>query len=173
MNRWLMVAPVVALAACGGGEQNQSKAKSADALQPGQYEVAAEVTQFRQADEGTPKLDTPVGTRTTRSVCLAGARPGPDLFADEGFACQSDGSEYVRGGTVNMTLRCTREGWQGGANYSVNGTFEADSFEAERRLTTALTGDGDVVVTARLQGRRTGECTAAPAGNSAAPAPQG
>jgi hypothetical protein len=170
--RILFLVPIVALAACGGGEtKNQGKAK-AQSLEPGQYEVTAEVTQFRAADEGTPKIDTPVGTRTTRSVCVpAGGTLPPDLFADEGFACESAGSSYARGGTMNLQTRCTREGLSGSTSYSVNGTFEAQSFEAERQLSTLLNGDGDVVVTSRVQGRRTGECTpgAAPAGNGAAP----
>jgi hypothetical protein len=161
--------PVLTLAACGGGEtENKTKARAAG-LTPGQYEVTAEVTQFRKADEGTPKINTPQGTRTTRSVCVTdGAKLPPDLFADEGFACENAGNAFASGGTLNLNLRCRRPGLSGSVGYSVSGSFEEDSFEVDRQLATQLSTDGDVVVSSRVQGRRTGECTPAPAGNSAA-----
>jgi hypothetical protein len=159
--------PVLALAACGGGE-SQNKAKANAALQPGQYEVTAEVTQFRKADQGTPKVDTPVGTRTTRSVCLAGAvDAAADLFADEGFTCQTNSGAYARNSMLNLSTSCTREGLQGQIGYSISGSYDAQSFQADRTLATALSTDGDVVIISRLQGRRTGECSAAPAAPAA------
>src|SRR5687768_7009046 len=75
--KWAIVCaiPLVALAACGGAEENKAKGK-ADTMQPGQYEVTAEVTNFRAADKGTPKINTKQGDSTTRSVCLTeGASP--------------------------------------------------------------------------------------------------
>lgn len=163
-------AAVLALGACGGGEENKANA-AADALQPGQYEVTAEVTQFRAADEGKPKINTPVGTRTTRSVCVTGTPLPPDLFADEGFQCSTAGEAFARSGTLNLNLRCTRPGLQGEMGYSVSGSFEQDSFEAQRSLRTLLSTDGDVVIASKLTGRRTGECTAAApaAGDAKAP----
>jgi hypothetical protein len=160
---WAVV-PALALAACGGGEgENKAKGR-ADALQPGQYEVTAEVTAFRAADKGSPMINTPQGTRSTRSVCVAdGAALPPDLFADEGFNCRNAGNAFARGGTINVNLQCQREGLSGEMGYSVTGTFQADSFEVQRQLTTRLTTDGDVVIGYNLQGRRTGECSATPA----------
>jgi hypothetical protein len=163
----LCMVPLIALAACGGETQNKAKAADA-ALQPGQYEVSSEVTQFRKADEGQPKINTPIGTRTTRSVCLADATaPSPEPFADEAFVCQTTGSPYVRSGTLNLSLRCTRPDLRGDITYSVSGSFDAQSFRADRQLTTTLSGDGDVVIASRIQGRRTGDCTAPVAGTPA------
>jgi hypothetical protein len=160
----LCLVPLIALAACGGETQNKAKAADA-ALQPGQYEVSSEVTQFRKADEGQPKINTPIGTRTTRSVCLADATaPSPEPFADEAFVCQTTGSPYVRSGTLNLSLRCTRPDLRGDITYSVSGSFDSQSFQADRQLTTTLSGDGDVVVASRIQGRRTGDCTPSAAG---------
>lgn len=171
MTRVMAAASVMALAACGGGEENKAKSR-ADALQPGQYEVTADVTSFRSADEGAPKIETPQGTRTARSVCVTnGASPPPDLFADEGISCTPSGNPYLRGGTINLNLDCERAGLSGDLAYSVSGTFDAQSFEVQRQLATRFASDGDVVVGSTVRGRRTGECAAAPAqANAAAPA---
>lgn len=166
--RYLCLVPVLALAACGGQSENKAKA-GAQTLEAGQYEVTAVVTQFRQADEGEPKINMPKDSRTTRSVCLppGGALP-PDLFADEGMTCQDVSASYARNGVLNVGLRCSKPGLSGDIAYSVNGSFEAQSFRADRQMTTTLTTDGDVVVASRVEGRRTGACTpaAAPAGNA-------
>jgi len=175
--RFIYLAPAFALAACGGEAENKTEAAAAPAtIAPGQYEVTAEVAEFRQTDEGTAKINAPVGTRTTRSVCVpAGAAVHPDLFADEGSTCQVGSSDYVRNGTINLTLRCTRPEAGGNANYALSGSFDGESFRADRELTTTFTGEGDVFVYSRVQGRRTGECTpgAGQTGNSAAPAKAG
>jgi hypothetical protein len=124
--------------------------------------VTAEVTQFRKADEGAPKINTPPGTRTTRSVCVTdGAALPPDLFADEGLTCRDAGSAYVRNGRMNLNSRCSRAGLTGDISYAVTGTFDAQSFRGDRQLTTSFTSDGDVISSARVEGRRTGACTAA------------
>lgn len=161
-------AGALTLAACGGGgEANKATAK-ADTLQPGQYEVTAAVTSFRAADKGTPKINTKQGDSTTRSVCVAdGAALPPDLFADDGFTCRNSGDMYARGGTLNVTLQCDVAGQRGSAGYSVTGSFGADSFEAERSLETLFSTDGDVVIASTITGRRTGDCTAAPAAANA------
>ena len=165
------LAALTSLTACGGGTENKTKAASAENLRPGQYEVASEVTQFRQADEGTAAFNTAVGTRETRSVCLAGAVT-PDLFAAEGLTCrEGSSSAYMRGGTISSTYLCSAPGRTGDVTLVIDGTFTEDGFEVTRNLRTAFSGEGDIVAGARLTGRRTGECTApAPGANSAAPA---
>lgn len=156
--------PLVALAACGdGATENKAKGK-AERLQPGQYEVTAEVTNFKAADQGKPKIETKQGDSTTRSVCVPeGAAPPAELFTDEGFTCRSGGDLRVRNGSINANLDCTGTGLSGQVGYAVTGTFDGESFEAERQLKTRLTTDGDVEIASTIRGRRTGECTAAPA----------
>lgn len=173
--RFIIVAPLVALAAaCGGEAENKSNASAtAAAIAPGLYQVTSEVREFRSTDEGSPKINTPVGTRTTRSVCVpAGGAVQPDLFAEDGMSCQVGSSDYVRSGTINLTLRCTREGTPGNVNYAISGTFDDQSFQGDREMTTLFNGDGDVAVYTQVRGQRTGDCTpGAAGGNSAAPAP--
>lgn len=151
--------PLLALAACGGGGTGDNKAATAEQLSAGQYDVISTVTTYRLADDGPAKIELPVGTRTTRSICLAdGARP-IDVFADEGMACAEGSSYYARGGILNLTLRCTSAAHDGGGlSYTIDGSFEAESFAADREMNTAFQGNGDVVVASRVEGRRTGEC---------------
>jgi len=166
----VMIPLAAALTACGGGGGDAPKNKAAEkasALQPGQYEVTSEVTNFRASDDGPPKINTPQGTSATRSVCVAdGAAPPPNLVADEGFDCQDSSPPIFRGGTLSVSLTCRRPGLQGDVGYTVNGSFQADSFEAERQLVSRFPGMGDVIIASTVRGRRTGECSAATAGNA-------
>lgn len=168
--RYLGFVPLAALAACGGGAGNDTKAAAPDTIRAGLYEVTAEATQFRQADQGEAALNMAVGTREVRSVCIGDTTPA-DLFAAEGLTCRSGTSDYIRSGTISSTYRCTVEGHSGEAALAVSGSFTEDGFEATRNLRTAFSGDGDIVADARLTGRRTGDCTPAAEGaNSTAPA---
>lgn len=168
--RYVGFVALAALAGCGGGTQNETKAAAPDALRAGQYEVAAESTQFRQADEGEPVFNMAVGTRETRSVCVGETAP-PDLFAAEGLTCQPGSSTWMRGGTISSTYVCTTPGRGGEVMLTIDGTFTEDSFDVTRSVNTRLEGQGDIVAQFRLTGRRTGDCApAAAGGNETAPA---
>ncbi len=156
---------LLALAACGesGTGGNKAAAGRAAALEPGQWELVSEVTGFDRADEGAPKIDTPVGTRATESVCVpAGGRLPAALFAGAGYECDY-GNYYVRNGRVNVTMNCRRDGLEGSVPMTVDGSFEPRSLSYRRNLRTILSTDGDVEIDARVTGRRTGACAPAPA----------
>ena len=166
MRRIIACTCVLVVVACGSGgsEQNKSATRAAT-LAEGQWQLTSEVTAFNKADQGTPQIDTPVGTRATESVCLGAGRPPPELFAGQGYDCTYD-SYYARNGRLNVTMICRREGLSGNIPTTADGRFEADSMEYTRDIRTALAGDGDVQITSRVTGRRTGDCTPeAPAGN--------
>jgi hypothetical protein len=155
-----MFAPLL-LVACGeGAAPTEETAAAVNGLQAGQWEVTSEVSGFRQADEGQPKIDTPVGTTASASLCVGEeTRPPTEIFSGEGYSCQY-GNFYMRNGRINITLNCTREGLSGNIGMTVDGRFQADSFEADRNIRTTLVTDGDVVIDAALTGRRTGDCPA-------------
>lgn len=156
--RALAFIPVVILAACGGGETEQNKvATKAATIAPGQWELASEVTAFTVVDQGTPQIDTPVGTRVTETVCVAEGRPPTALFSGEDYRCRYD-NYYVRNGRLNVTMQCTREGLSGGIPMAVDGRFEEETLEYTRDLNSVLAGGGDVRVSARVTGRHTGAC---------------
>ena len=155
--RILAVLPLLVVVACGGEAEEKKSAAKAASLTAGQYELTSEVTAFTAVDQGEPAINTPVGTRATETVCVGQGRPPTKLFAGEGYRCAYD-NYYLRNGRLNVTLRCTREGLSGGTPMAIDGRFEAESFEYTRDLSTILAGDGDVRISSRVTGRRTGEC---------------
>lgn len=164
--RALLAVPLLMIAACGGTEtkENQTKSK-ATSLAPGQYEVSTEVTAFESLDEGTPAIDTPVGTRTTEMVCVGEGQLPTEMLTGPGFDCRYD-NYYMRNGRMNVTMRCTREGLSGATPMTVEGSFEAESFDYVRDMRTVLAGEGDVHVAARATGRRIGDCPVGDADNA-------
>jgi hypothetical protein len=158
--RALALIGLFVLASCGGDEA-ENKAVVAAVPSPGQWELSAQVTRFTKADQGAPRINTPVGTRSTQSVCVApGGQLPTALFSGDDFTC-SYGSYYVRNGNANVTLTCQRHGLTGNILMTVDGSFGADRINLHRNLRTTLTTDGDVQIEADVTGRRTGACTPA------------
>lgn len=160
--RALALIPLLIVAACGeaGTSRNEAapKAAKASSIAAGQWELTAEVTGFEAADEGAPKINTPVGTRTTETVCVgAEARPPVELFSGPGYDC-SYGEYYLRNGRANITLNCRREGTSGQIPVTVDGQIRDSEIELTRNVQTYFTTDGDVRIESRVTGRRSGDC---------------
>ena len=166
--RVIALAPLLVLAACSEGAaptKEDAEAPRAEQLSAGQWEMTTEVTGLTQRDKGAPAIKTPVGSRSTVSSCVAEAdvkKPQPALFASERSEC-SYRDFYMSGGRFNATLGCSRAGLGGTIATNVNGSFTATTFEGNATSETSLSGGGDVRIDAKLTGRRTGDCTAAPA----------
>ena len=154
---------LVACGDAGGPEQGKSKADEAKALAlaPGQWETVTEVSQLTRMDEGAPKIDTPQGTRIEASHCVAdgeGKQPPAVLLAgSDAYECKY-GNHYMSAGTLNTQLECRREGLNGQVMMSLDGSYTADTIEANHSLSTSLSGTGDVKILSKLTGRRVGDC---------------
>jgi hypothetical protein len=163
--RYLTVIAILLVGACSGeAEQHKAAVPKASAMQAGQWETATEVTRLTQKDQGTPKIDTPPGTKATASICIGEGevkKPAPALFAGSEGECAYD-NFYMSGGTLNVTMRCTRPGLNGEVLVSADGDYSADSFTVNVETSTHLATDGDVVIAAKMTGRHVGPCTAAP-----------
>jgi hypothetical protein len=155
--------PLLFVASCGDGATENKAAPAVMAPSPGQWELTSQVTRFRNADRGRARIDTPIGTRATQSLCVAaGGQLPTEMFSGDGFACRY-ANYYVRNGRANVTINCHREGLVGEIPMTVDGTFAADSITLHRNLRTVLIGDGDVELDADITGRRTGACAPAAA----------
>ena len=163
--RALALLPLLLVASCGDGaaENKAISAAAADTPATGQWALTAQVTRFHKADQGTARIDTPVGSSAAQNLCVApGARLPTEMFSGDGFTCGYS-SYYVRGGHANVGLNCHREGLTGDILMTVDGTFDANGANLHRSLRTILSGDGDVEIDANVTGHRTGACTPAPA----------
>jgi hypothetical protein len=166
--RLLILTPFLVLAACSEAEQpakTDAQAETHKQLPAGQWEMTREVTKVTQRDESAPAIKETEGSKSTINSCLAeadGKRPQPAFFVGEEMDCTSR-DVYIARGRANVTLACKMAGIPGEIATIVNGTYTADAFEGTATTETSLVGEGDVKIDAKLTGRRTGECTAAPA----------
>jgi hypothetical protein len=169
--RSLVLLPLLILAACSDGADPNTDAKAkAEAaknlkLAAGQWEMVAEVTKLTKQDDGTPAINTPEGTKTTGNHCVAQAdvdakQPSPTLLAGEDYKdCKYD-NFYMSAGTLNAQMTCRRDGLNGEVRMTVDGSYTADTIEANQSLSTYLPGSGDVNIQSKLTGRRTGAACA-------------
>lgn len=161
--RALALVPLLLATACsGGGEAPKEEAEAAATqLDAGQWELSTEVTQFAKSDQGQPKIDAPVGTKETRSVCIGQAdakKPQPAIFGGEKDEC-SYGDFYMSGGRLSATVNCNRPGLSGNVATRADLDFKAKALDGTLSTTTYLTTDGDVRITRKLTGRHVGQCT--------------
>ena len=162
--RMLVIVPLcVAAAACsGGGDEGANQSAAVPASIPaGTWKTELEVKTFRSADKTTPALKAKEGDKEQASSCVPqgqGEQPPADLFTGSGYQCTYARS-YIKDGTINAALTCTRPELKGQVNMQVSGTYEADEFEAQVDSTSYLPGDGDFTMSRKVKGKLTpGAC---------------
>ena len=169
MRSSMIVAAIAALVVAGCSEDapTQQPVQKAAALTPGEYEASWTVTELRSTDKTDPATDLTVGKTGSVKACI-GEGPAVDvaLFADSNDTCTPTNS-YVRGGRMNIQMRCAREDEGGPVMQTMTGTSSADGFEGEISTSTYLAGFGDYSMIRTVSGKRVGDC---PAEDSAAPA---
>jgi hypothetical protein len=161
--RAFLIVPVLLVAGCSD-EPPPPKAQAAavDKIDAGQWETNVEVTSLTSVDKTKPAIDTPPGTKTQGSACVAEGerqKPPPQLFTATKDKCVY-GDFYMSGGTINASMTCTNPKLKGSVMMTVNGSYDARSFEGSLNTNTYLAGNGDVTIGAKVHGRRTGACTA-------------
>lgn len=168
MRAFLIVPFCLAAAACSGGDDTANQAAAAPAALPaGTWQAQFEVTRFASKDNATtPALKAKQGDKEQDSTCIPqaqSAQPAPELFAGNGYSCTYQNS-YIRDGTINATIQCTRPELKGEINMAVQGTYDGKSLEATVDSTSYLPGPGDFIMTRKLKAKLTpGACQPAPA----------
>jgi hypothetical protein len=162
--RMLLIVPLcVAAAACsGGGDDGANQSAAAPAAIPaGTWNTELEVKTFKSADKTTPALKAKEGDKEQASSCVPegkGDQPPADLFTGSGYQCTYSRS-YIKDGTINAGLTCSRPELKGQVNMNVSGTYTADEFEATVDSTSFLPGDGDFTMSRKVKGKLTpGAC---------------
>ena len=167
MRMLVLGASLLALAACGGDSaapKPEAQAKPAK-LPAGEWEVTSTVQSLRSADNSTPAIDLKEGQATTARVCVADGALPAKLFTGNDDPCTTD-TAYNRNGRLNIAFQCRREG-KGSYSATVDGQYQADSFEAALGTATVFSGTGDYQMNQRLTAKRLGDCPAAPAAPAA------
>ena len=170
MRSSIIVTTVAAMAVAGCNEEAPAEQPvlQAAALTPGEYEASWTVTALRSTDKTDPATNLAVGKSGTAKACI---QDGPvvdvALFAEGSDTCTPTNS-YVRGGRMNIQMRCARENEGGPVMQTMTGTSTADAFEGEISTSTYLAGIGDYSMIRSVSGRRLGDC---PAEETAAAAP--
>jgi hypothetical protein len=157
--------------ACGSGDNsaNDQEAAAPPAFPAGTWNSEFEVKSFRSADKTTPALKAKQGDKEQASSCVPqgqGDRPPAALFAGAGYDCTYSNS-YIKDGTINASLVCSRPELKGQVNMSVSGSYDAKSFEATVDSTSYLPGNGDFTMSRKVKGKLSpGPCqpAAPPAG---------
>jgi len=158
--RFYMVALLLPLSACGG---ETAKPAAEDKVPPatfpaGEWEVSTLTESLKSADKSTPATIHKEGATTVAKVCAApGEKPDPALFVEAGDKCSTT-TAYARGGRVSLAYNCTRPG-RGMVMPTVDGKYDADTFEVAVSVGSYFKADGDYIMTQRIKGKRLGDCT--------------
>ena len=171
-NLFIAAGAVTLLAGCGDDAAPvKNEPEAAESLQPGQYQAQWKVASLRSVDKTTPTTNLKQDSTGTTTACVTD-QIDPVLFAEDGDSC-TIGNPYVSGGRMQMDLTCTRKGQSGQVRQSVNGTFTADSIDAEVSTTTYLSGAGNYAMTRHYTAKRLGECPPAAAKTAGKEASEG
>ena len=166
MRTPIMVAISLTLVACGGeAPAPVAEDKAPPATFPaGEWEVSTLTESLKSADKSTPATIHKAGATLVAKVCAAsGPKPDPALFVETGDKCTTT-SAYAKNGRVNLAYNCTRPG-KGMVMPTIDGKYDATSFEVATAVGSYFSADGDYVMTQRIKGKRLGDC--APAAKAA------
>ena len=161
MNKYLWIAPVMMLAACGGDKPAAVEEPVKPAKLPaGEWEVSSTVESLRSTDNTTPATALKQGETSTHRACVAAdGTPETKLWLAEGDECTAT-SVYIKDGRINGSWNCRRPGQSGPVMPAVDGKYTADSFEVAVTTGTYFAGTGDYTLTQKMIGRRVGDCPA-------------
>lgn len=155
-----IAAAAAMVAGCGSGANQAAQAETTAAtLQPGGYELSWSDISFKSTAKGEPAKSPDKAAFATRACVAEGGKIELGAFAEEGDDCHAVNS-YARNGILNIQLSCMREG-KGKVGGVISGSFEADSFDATVDSRTNFAESGNYTVSAKVTGKRTGECSAA------------
>ena len=168
--RIIAVAAILALGACSDGaeEPANTAVAAAEGLEPGQWEMVLDVAGVEEVDDSAPMLKLATGDKVTTSSCVAqgeGKRPPAALLAAVEDATCTYQNIYMSRGRLNASLSCRVGELPGDVLFTVEGQYQGNTIEANSTARTMFSTAGDSVVTAKLTGRRTGDCAPAPAGS--------
>ncbi|HJQ17339.1 MAG TPA: DUF3617 domain-containing protein [Allosphingosinicella sp.] len=157
--RKLALIVLLAAAGCGAGTQ-QAEAPAEIKLQPGQWEMTTEITNL-----AVPQSKQAAAKPITISNCITADqidRPQPSIFASSKGNCSYD-NFYMSNGHLNGSVKCALPDGAGSVATSIDGSYTASTMTASVQTMNSVGGVANSQMSAKLSGRRIGECTTPPA----------
>ena len=156
----VMLAGSLALGGCGGEAAPAAKKAPPATFPAGEWEVSTLTESLKSADKSTPATIHKAGATLVARVCAApGPKPDPTLFVETGDSCTTT-TAYAKNGRVSLAYNCTRPR-HGMVMPTIDGKYDADTFEVVSSVGSYFKADGDYVMTQRIKGKRLGDCTPA------------
>jgi len=185
MIRFVLALPLLALAACDSSpDVNARNAKPSDVavkmrdaagkgsfVRPGQWEQS--VTLIKIEAPGMPPearayMQKAMDKVQVHSVCLSkeqAEKPREDFFAGADQNCTYEHFNWG-GGKIDVKLVCKHQ--QATTTMAMTGDYSPDNYVLNMTSTNNSTGAaGDMVMTMKVDAKRTGDCDAKAAGEAA------
>ncbi len=177
MKRYLWLAALALLAACGSGDsvemenasvgdvaREMGKAKDAVFVNPGQWEQTATLLEIDAPGIPAQYADAmkqQMGQRQVHRTCLTPEQtksPREDFFTGADKNCRYEHFKWG-GGKIDMKLLCTHE--QAKQTMEMAGTYEPDTYQMA--MSVASKGSNpmeSVTMKMKVDAKRVGECNA-------------
>jgi hypothetical protein len=180
MNRTLLlIAPLLLVAGCGDkpkGESAETSAEPSAAPTPEAHDIKLSAGKWQASSElvsmdieGLPPelAKANIGQKTNFESCVTQAqadKPASDFFTNaKNTACQPQ-SYSMAGGKLNAVMTCEDKNTPGKMTLTIDGLYTPTTYDITSTMeTTGGPAGGNMKVTAKTQGKRVGDCDAAPA----------
>ena len=170
MRRLVLAATAVAAAAgCDRGGREMSVNEVAAELrnvrvEPGLWESTTRIVDVSGRNLPVELRNQMLGERTTRRNCITpeqAERPDANFFTVQ----QNQNCSYrdftMRGGRLEGSMTCTQAGAPGEMTTRMSGEYGPERYDMTLRMeTSGMPADANLVIEARTEGRRVGDCPA-------------
>lgn len=167
----LASAALLALAACGKGEekgrkqsaQEVAKEMAALKMEPGQWEATNEILSATAPGLPAEALKQMVGQKSTVSNCVTpeqAAKPSANFLAAQKSSNCTYQDFSMEGGRMTGTMTCSGGQVPGQMEMKMEGEYDARSYAMNMDMNAkGMPGGMTLAIKARTTGRRTGDCT--------------
>lgn len=139
-----------------------SQALSGLAIQPGEWEVASEVTGVSAPNLPIVARNRMIGPRGRARGCITpeqAARPDAGFLAGQGRGGCNFADFTMTGGRITGTMRCTEPGG-GTTTARMTGDYAGDGYRLGMTIETPIPDGTTMRIETRTTGRRVGDCPA-------------
>jgi len=160
--RKVVVLLLVGVAGCSGGAEKTETPVAAIELQPGEWEMTVQISDMKLNGASQPEMKA--GKSTTFKNCITPdqiKKPDAGLFANAPNC--SYNNFYQSDGRINASISCKDAKGSNLTNSMIDGKYTATTMTIETQMQSSVPNGGKIEMAAKMDGKRIGECPAAPA----------